>query len=272
MLTAKRALTMSSQSAPELPRINGLEQLYQHGVKFRTGQLMMIAGRPGAQKSGFALWLLANWNLPTLYFAADMDSFECSTRLASLRTGRTTEDVEREMANGGRSAILDAVKNIDITWSHDNPLTLDGLQQELTAYVELHDRYPAMIVIDNLMDMEYCATDHTEQMNAMVYLKSLVAETGSNILVLHHCLESNVGDIRKPPSRDQIANKVSQKPQLTLTVALDPYNGDYGVACVKQRGGKSDPSATDYVTLKAYPETTRFGPGPTYIDALGKVL
>jgi hypothetical protein len=262
MLTSLRALSKSSQSSPEMPRIPALEQLYQHGVKFRKGQLIMIAGRPGSQKTGFAMWLLANWNLPTLYFAADTDSFECSTRLAAMRTGMTTEQIEMGMRDSEqRKLIEDAVAGVNITWSHDNPLTMDGLQQELTAYVELHGEWPTVCCLDNLMDCEYAATDHAEQMNVMVYLKALVAETGMTMIVLHHALESGFGDVTLPPSRDQIANKVSQKPQLTLTVALNPFNQDYRVAAVKQRGGRSDPSATDYVTLKAYPETTRFGPG-----------
>ncbi len=51
---------------------------------------------------------------------------------------------------------------------------------------------------------------------------------------------------------------MSEKPELTLGVALNPYTMDYNVATIKQRMGKCDPTGRSFVTLRAEPEKTRF--------------
>lgn len=262
MLSASRALALSWQAGPELPRIPALVGLYQNGVRFRQGETVMIAGRPGAQKSGFALWLTANWNLPTLYCSADMSSFTASTRLAGMQLHLSTEKIEQEMAAGGsrRQTVMRSLAGLNLQFSHDSPITWTGLDSEIMAYIELHDTYPRVIVIDNLMDIEDCQTDFTAQQTAMQELVALSRNTGSTVLILHHAQENNTTDVSMPPSRGEIHNKMTQKPELVLTVAINPHNHQYKVACVKQRMGPSDPSAQGYTTLQAYPDETRFGP------------
>jgi KaiC/GvpD/RAD55 family RecA-like ATPase len=262
VLTVDRALALSWKAGPELPRIPALTSLYQHGVRFRQGETVMIAGRPGSQKSGFALWLAVNFGLPTLYCSADMSSFTASTRVAGMQLGMSTEQVEQAMAAGGlkRQMVMDSLKGLPLTFSHDSPITWSGLDQELKAYIELNDRFPQLMVIDNLMDIEGCETDFAEQQKAMAEITALSRNTGATIIVLHHAQENAQTDPAQPPSRGEIHNKVAQKPELVLTVGLDPHSHAYRVACVKQRMGACDPSAKDYSTLQAYPDSTRFGP------------
>lgn len=265
MLTASRALSLSAEAAPELPRINALERLYQMGVRFRQGETVMIAGRSGMQKSGFALWLTANWGLPTLYLSADMSSFTASTRLACMLTGRTTEDVEAEMRAGGarRQAILDSLKDLPMSFSFGNPITFFSVQAELDAYVEAWDEYPRVIVIDNLMDVEGADSDYTGQMAAMQEFTALSRATGATVLILHHASDKTLkatSDPYSPPGRGEIKGGMSEKPELSLTVALNPHNGQYRVACVKQRMGKSDPTGDTYCTLQCFPDKTQFAP------------
>lgn len=262
MLTVDRLLSLSWKAGPELPRIPALTGMYQHGVRFRQGETVMIAGRPGSQKSGFALWLCVNFNLPTLYCSADMSSFTASTRIAGMRLGMTTEQVEEAMAAGGakRERVMDSLKGLNMTFSHDSPITWAGLDLELKSYIELWDTFPRIIVIDNLMDIEGCETDFAAQQGAMQELVALSRNTGATVIVLHHAQENNQTDPSMPPSRGEIHNKMTQKPELALTVGLDPHTNAYRVACVKQRMGPSDPSAKSYTTLQAYPDSTRFGP------------
>src|SRR5690606_41435182 len=70
--------------------------------------------------------------------------------------------------------------------SFDRPITWRGLEQELDAYVELWDSYPAVIVIDNLMDIEGCESDYSAQMAAMQDVTELAPTTGATAMPLQH--------------------------------------------------------------------------------------
>ena len=264
MLTASRGLTLSFGSAPELPRIDELDALYNAGTKFRQGQLVMIAGRSGMQKSGFALWLTQRWNLPTLYFSGDMSLYQTSVRLAQSRLGLLEEEVEMFLAEGGRKAkeIADALADLNTVIS-SGPITWNKVERELEAWVELHNSYPSNIVIDNLMDIEGADSDYTAQMDAMQSLSSLKEETESTVFVLHHASDKSYDASQNPydpPKRRDIKNGLGEKPELCLTVGFDPLTNEYRVATVKQRMGPNDPMARKYVSLLCVPGQNRFEP------------
>lgn len=265
MLNPARSLQLSVNSSPELPRIEALESLYRqgggNGVAFRQGEVTMIAGRSGSQKSGFALWLASQWNLPTLYHSADMSAYQASIRLACSRLGETTDEVEARWAQGGRDRelVINALRPLDITFSF-GAISLWGIEQELNAYVELHNEYPKVICLDNLMDIENAQSDYHLQTEAMQFISELSRNTGASVIVMHHCSES-VGENMmpgSPPPRHAIKNKLGEKPELTLTVGLDPHTKNFNIACVKQRMGPSDAAAQSFATLTAQPDVTRF--------------
>ena len=225
----------------------------------------MLAGRSGSQKSGFALFWTRKMNLPTLYMSGDMTAFEATSRLICMETGHTVEDVERWWSDPEYGAQYRKVLDeSNITFSFGQPITWKAIEHEIEAWVELYNEYPPIIVIDNLMDVEGCSDeDNATQREAMSNFSSLCRETGSTIIVIHHATDkSERGDMMpgKPPSRREVKNGVAEKPQVMFTVALDPESQELRIAVVKQRLGKSDPSASDYVRLQAYPEATRFGP------------
>ncbi|MBB3099422.1 hypothetical protein FHR83_007128 [Actinoplanes campanulatus] len=237
--------------------------IYERGTTPRHGEVIMIAGRSGTQKSGFALFWVAQMNLPTLYFSADMSAFTASSRLASMATGRTTEDVEHGMAKGGteRQFYLDALAGSRIQFSFGSPISWRAVDEELEAYVELHDQYPQVLVFDNLMDFENAESDYTEQMAVMSQVTEIARKTGATVIILHHASDkswSAANDPWAPPSRDQVKGGLSEKPELSLSVALDPNDMTYRVATIKQRMGKSDPTARTYAILWCEPEYTRF--------------
>ena len=264
MLTVNRALTKSSKSAPEMPRIEELEDMYNKGLTFRRGEVVMIAGRSGSQKSGFGIWLVNEWNLPTLYFAADMTLNEISVRLACSRLHKTTAQVHADLEAGGerREHILSELDKMKVQIS-SGLITWPGVDAQIAAYVEMWDAYPEVIVIDNLMDVEGGSTDYTVQMEIMGNLVELARMTGATVLVLHHATDKS--DMARnystqPPSRADIKNGMSEKPQLILGVALDPHVKpvQMKVAILKQRMGPSDQTGKIYGTLDAVPEETRF--------------
>jgi len=224
----------------------------------------MVAGRSGNQKSGFALWYTVQMNLNTLYLSADMSAFTASARIASMMTGLNTDGIEAQMHAGGaaRADVLDSMANLNLTFSF-GPITWPGVDAELEAYVELHNAYPEVIVIDNLMDIAGAASDYAIQMDAMQNVTDLSRATEATVLVMHHASDKSWDartDPWSPPSRDQIKNGMSEKPELTLSVAINPHSYEYHIAVLKQRMGPSDPTAQSYATIRCDPERTRFEP------------
>ncbi|MFF7021385.1 AAA family ATPase [Streptomyces klenkii] len=263
MLTPARSLALHAESGKELPRVEAFEALYGLGCRPRHGEVIMIAGRSGTQKSGFALYWAAMMNLPTLYFSADMSAFTASSRLASMATGDSTEMVEAGMAAGGRhrQEYLSALAGSRITFAFGSPITWKAVDEELQAFIELWDAFPQLIVFDNLMDFDSAESDYTEQMAVMSGLTELARATGATVMVLHHASDKSweaKSDPWAPPSRDQVKGGLSEKPELSLSVALDPTSLEYRVAVIKQRMGPCDPTAKRYASMRCHPESTRF--------------
>ncbi|WP_327292424.1 AAA family ATPase [Streptomyces sp. NBC_01198] len=270
MLTPGRSLALHAEAGKELPRVEAFEALYAIGCRPRHGQVIMVCGRSGTQKSGFALFWTAMMNLPTLYFSADMSAFTASSRLASMATGDTTEMVEAGMAAGGRhrQGYLDALADSKITFSFGSPISWRSVDEELEAYVELWDAYPQIVCFDNLMDFEGAESDYTEQMAVMSNATELARETGSTVILMHHASDKAweaKTDPWSPPSRDQVKGGLSEKPELSLSVALDPTSLEYRVAVIKQRMGPCDPTARRYASMRCHPEITRFSALPRQV-------
>ncbi|MFE7480040.1 AAA family ATPase [Streptomyces sp. NPDC057552] len=256
-------MAQNAESGKELPRVEAFEALYGLGCRPRHGEVIMVAGRSGTQKSGFALYWAAMMNLPTLYFSADMSAFTASSRLASMATGDSTEMVEAGMAAGGRhrQEYLTALAGSGITFAFGSPITWKAVDEELESFVELWDAFPQLIVFDNLMDFDSAESDYTVQMAVMSGLTELARATGATVIVLHHASDKSweaKSDPWAPPSRDQIKSGLSEKPELSLSVALDPTSLEYRVAVIKQRMGPCDPTAKRYASMRCHPETTRF--------------
>lgn len=264
MLTPSRSLALHAESGRELPRVPAFNAIYARGVRPRHGEVIMIAGRSGTQKSGFALYWVAQMGLRTAYFSADMSPFTASARLASMATGDTTEMVEAGMKEGGVYAEKydRALQQYDfINFTFGSPITWHKVDNFITAQVELWDSFPEVIVFDNLMDFDGAESDYTEQMAVMSNATELARHTGATVILLHHASDKSweaKADPWSPPSRDQVKGGLSEKPELSLSVALDPTSMQYKVACIKQRMGPCDPTAQSYASLRCEPEYTRF--------------
>lgn len=245
-----------------------LSALYNAGTIPRFGEVVMIAGRSGAMKSTFALWLVDQLNLPALYLSADMSAFTAATRIASSRLGITTSMVEAVMKEGGRAQadLLAEIGKSQITFSFGSPITWWQIEQELDAFVELHDEYPAILVVDNLMDFEMAETSYEVQMGVMSGLTELSRDTGISPWVLHHATDKSDAarmDPFNPPARHEIKNGVAEKPELALGIAYDDRTRQFKIATLKQRMGKSDASGRNFVSIECEPEYARFKPKNT---------
>ena len=271
MLSLQRSFERASQTAAELPRIPQLEPLYRNqDMHIHKGDLVMIAGRSGSQKSGLAMFITAMLNQPALYISGDMTPWEASTRIISLNTQHTTTQIQHNIDNYGPEYYRDSIHHGQhITFSFQSPITWTDITMELQAYMEMWNTFPPIIVIDNLMDIQDCESDYQAQQEAMQWITALGRDTGSTIIVTHHATDKTGTDIEHPPARREIKNGLSEKPQLILGVSFyggeDNGNGltipaEARIAVLKQRTGKSSPDGTRYERLRAYPEYTFFGP------------
>lgn len=267
MISPSRALTASVASGVALPEIPSFRDLYAKledgGLEVvpRRGEVVMVAGRSGSQKSGFVMYWVEQMGLPTLYFSGDMSKFTASARLASIRTGLTTQQVESAIANGGGEWISEKLSDSQVAFSFETPIRLDRIELQLEAWVEVYDSYPEVIVVDNLQDVAGAESDYSAQMEVMQILTELARHTGATVIVCHHASDKSWDaktDPFAPPSRDQVKNGLSEKPSLTLCCSFDPNTGRFFLACTKQRMGPCDPTARRVVSLLAQPKLTRF--------------
>lgn len=261
-------LKAKKRNATEMPRIPGFNDLYALGCRFVQGQVIMIAGRSGAQKSGFALYMAVKWGLPTLYFSADMAASTAASRVASIMTGKTSSEVDALLdTTEGCEYLFEATRMSNVTFCHGNPITWGLVESEMNCYVMRHNMFPKVVVFDNLMDFSGAESDYQAQMTVMNDVTSFARQFGCTVLVLHHATDKStaaIADPSRPPARSEIKNGVAEKPELVLTVGLKPPvfhegRGEMRVAVVKQREGVCDPSAQQFALLACVPSCTWFG-------------
>ena len=262
MLIPSRALRLNANAGQPLPHVPDLAALYEIGFHPRRGQLIMVAGRSGSQKSGFVMWWLDQMDLTTLYFSGDMSPFTASARIASTRYGASTDDIEAILKRNDEQTVdlMRTLGGSKMQFSFGSPITWRAVEEELRAYVEIHNRYPEAVVFDNLMDFDGAESDYSAQMETMQYITEFTRETGSTVIVMHHASDKAM-DKRypyKPPSRADVKGGLAEKPELSLGVALDNASLDFNIAVLKQRMGSQDPSGEQYVSIKCIPELTRF--------------
>lgn len=244
LLHVVRGVTDAGKDLPEI-----LPQLTTADIRFRRGQLALIAGQPGRGKTLLALWYAVRCGEPVLYISADSDMGTVANRAAAVLMNKTVSDVkdmrESEAASEVEAELAALTRRLRID-PDPNP-TIDGIYEEVLAFVELMGTTPSLIVIDVLMNVH---ADHdnewTGMRDAMSAFHTLARESESAVVVLHHTSEDASSPTRPGPMKS-IMGKVNQLPELILTVAMD---GDhYNVAAVKNRDGSADPKAESPLTV-----------------------
>jgi KaiC/GvpD/RAD55 family RecA-like ATPase len=211
----------------------------------------MVAAAPNAGKSMFALVYAMKADVPTLFFSADTDTTTVMMRAASVASGHSQVSVETNLSKDKHYYDKHFRKLEHIKWVFDSSPSLDDIELEIRAYVELYGHAPELIVIDNLMNVAAETDNEWAGLRAiMMELHDMARKTEACVLVLHHVSEqSEYGNPTNPPARRAIHGKVSQLPALILTLGYDPSNGELKVAAVKNRFGPHFADGKDYVTL-----------------------
>lgn len=197
--------------------------------------------------------------LDTLYISADSDAATQTSRLAANITGHNHRDIRSQMADSvqARDYYAAELDNSRVMFAFDSSPDRGTIEDEVDAYVELHDRYPELIVIDNLRNIWSGADNEYSGYRTVVQdLLDMTRETGATIFILHHMLESKGNKSDTPAPRSDVDGKVSQLPELILSVARD---GDtFMVSTVKDRHSMDDPEAKTWVTIEAHPDKAQF--------------
>ena len=251
MLTIAQAATRNKNNAQLLPDL--FPALAQNGIRFRRGQVTMIAGQPNSGKSLLALFYAVKSNVPTLYISADTDAYTTAIRAAAVITGSQVNTVEEAFTSGaGYEFYEDELKTLKhLRFDFDPSPTLDDIQLSIQAYGEAFGEYPQLLIIDNLLNI---AALHDNEWTGMrdiaKAMHHIARETDAAVFMLHHTTEAE-GRPELPPSRKSIQGKISQLPEMILTVAMDHETSEYRIACVKNRFAKNSAAGTDYTVLFA---------------------
>jgi hypothetical protein len=217
---------------------------------------MMIAAAPNGGKSFLALWYAVANNLPTLYISADTDQATTLYRALAMITGDKVDDIEEAFEQGADDAYTPDLHRIsNLRFTFDPTPTMDDINLEVQAFEEMWGKPPSVIVIDNLMNVVSGegASGWQDMMEISQFLHHLARKSEAAVLILHHTSESE-GKAAYPPPRKAVINKVSQLPEVILTVAMVPDEQVFRVACVKNRSGSHDPSGHNFTTLYVIPE------------------
>ena len=251
MLRLSRAWQSTNIKATPLPDVWKSLNSADVNVKFRRGQVCMVAAAPNAGKSMFALVYAIKANIPTLFFSADTDTATVMIRTAAHLSGHSQLTVETNLQNNTRHYQEYLSKMQNIQWVFDSSPSLDDIEMEIKAYIELYGIAPELIVIDNLMNVAAETDNEWAGLRAiMMELHDMARKTEACVLVLHHVSEqSEYGSPTMPPPRRAIHGKVSQLPAIILTLGYDPSQGMLRVAAVKNRFGPHYADASRWATL-----------------------
>ena len=243
-----------SEAGEELPPF--LPLVHEAGIRFRRGQLHVLAGQPGRGKTLAALWYAITSQVECLYFSADSDEGTIVNRALAVHMKETVSTVKKM-----RAFDEDDPAMVDSLWDLSNRIriqtnpapTLDDIYEECYAWIEMFGRCPELIVVDNLSNIQAMHDNEwTGLRDGLRALHTLARDTLSAVLVLHHTSESQ-GQPTQPSPMKATMGKVNALPEVILTIAMDGPR--YHIAAVKNRDGKADPYADDPVTVYVDPES-----------------
>ena len=253
MLSLAQAAVKTREHVALLPDL--FPDFKANGIRFRRGQMTMIAGAPNAGKSLLALHFAVKMEVPTLYISADTDGYTTALRAASMVTGHNMASVEESFATGigieFYEAELESLKHLRFDFS-PSP-TLDEIDLSIKAYGEAYGEWPHLLIVDNAMNVVSLHENEWSGLREIAKAMHHIArQTDAAVFLLHHTSEAE-GKPDMPPARKAIQGKVSQLPELVLTVSLLSNTGELRVSAVKNRYAKHSPTGEEYITLWADP-------------------
>jgi replicative DNA helicase len=248
-----QSLYIKGSAGDPLPKV--WQTLEAKGTRFLRGQLALVCAGPGVGKSAMILTYALKANVPTLYFSADSDAFTQLSRSLSILTGWPLEKTTEMVRNGDLGDAKEEFADIPIRFNYSASPNLDQIEASVRAYEEIYGDYPALIVIDNVTNVRSGGDNDDDPFagleSLMDYLHDMARSTAACVVGLHH-VTGGYNDADKPIPLSGVKGQIARVPEMVLT--LHKMSDDFGpdllcVSTVKNRGGRADPSGTDYVAL-----------------------
>lgn len=228
-------------------------QLSRLGASPRFGQLSMIVAPPGAGKTALVTdWMIKLRDNPdgeeynVLFFSADSDRGTVGNRVGASLTNWRIDEVEKFLLEGN-PAVWDAVEDVThIGYCFDSSPSYDQIQEEVIAYALLHGRWPNVIVVDNLVDVDGDTSGYEGLAETASWLKLMASETGAAVILLHHAV-GMYADAVDPLPLSAVLGKIDRPQRLILTLHR-PMDGVLGISVVKNSNGPADTSGFNILT------------------------
>lgn len=259
MRTLARIAKQGTTTGKALPRT--LRALDRLEARFRTGEVSVIAGPPGAGKTALALHVAISMGVSTLYISADSGDSTQMVRAIAMLTGVTQKEAEDQAAANPEWA-ADLLRHLNIWWGGDEngfdaAPSMATIAAEVRAFTMVMGAPPELIIVDSLYNVDDGEDGSGSMwaglMKTVSNLKRYAAESEAAVVVLHHTNEGKDLAEGEAPSLNALQGKVGPLPALVLTLANDPANGLLRIASVKNRHGFADRSGLN-------PELVRFDP------------
>lgn len=225
----------------------------------RKGNVALFAAVAGMHKTMVVLNAILNMGVSTLVFSSDSDDMTVMQRLIAIKTGRTTDAAEEFINKDpeGAAKLLRPYRKT-LKWQFNPQPTLDDIWLEAYAWYELRLKWPELIVVDILSDVSHQGGDEWATLREVMRISKVLArETGSAILLVHHCTEG-IPESKVCPSRQDVMGKLSAQPSLMVTFGKD-QRGQFHAACVKNRFGPSKKDGTDHFPMDLDPARSKVG-------------
>lgn len=199
-----------------------------------------MAAAPGVGKTIFATNLTTHTPVPTLYFSADSDEWTVRSRVASILTGHTLEQVDRNLNDPAwdqhYAGYLSRVDHVD--WCYKPDIDTEFIALRLQAHAELRGEYPHLIVVDNLgntvVDQD---NEYAELRGTCRELQQIARTTNAHVLATHHVKGAKEnGD--QPIRQGDLLGNISKVSEIVLGLSR---GGDdvLTLSVAKNRGGRS---------------------------------
>jgi hypothetical protein len=238
-------------------------------IRPRRGGVTMIAATPAAGKTMIVTKLVQRFREPTLFFSADTDDATMLVRAAAMATGERQSDIRVGLAEGGEDYYAKQLAQdfADVRFVFESDPTYEDLELETAAFAEVYGAMPSVIVIDNLMNLVGENENEWASMrDSTKAVKRLARLTGASVFVLHHMSENNARPNYPSPRRD-IQGKVSQLPELIISLAASESGDSLRACAVKNRFGVGDPTGSAWVEVPVDLDRCAFAANKAMLEA-----
>lgn len=256
MYTFFQSRRIRGSAGEPLPTV--FQALEDNETRFVRGQLVLVAAGPGTGKSAFTLTLAIESRVPCLYFSADSDAFVQLTRAISIKTGWTMERAANAVREDKLVDIVDKLTGIPLRFNYSASPSIDDIERSMEAYEEVYGDYPALVVIDNITNVFGKSSNGEEDPfsgleSLMEYLNTMARNTEACVVGLHH-VTGEYNDADKPIPLSGLKGQIGRVPAMVLTlhkrVGQIPGTDIMCVSTVKNRGGRADPTGSEFARLE----------------------